>query len=187
MRRLIDDLLRLSKASSRPLDRVDVDLEQVMRNVVDDLSGMLEDSQGKVEWRGLPHVPGDEGQLRELLQNLVANSIKFRDPARPPEVRIWAEAESGRVTLHVDDNGIGFDPACSENLFAPFKRLHSGSRYPGTGMGLAIVHRIVERHHGNIRVAAEPGRGARFTVVLPGLETEESHEGQATDHPAGRR
>lgn len=176
MQVLIDDLLAYSRVSSRARPFAPVDLNQVAAAVLQDLEALLEASGGAVDVDALPVLEGDPTQLRQVLQNLIANALKFRAPDRVPQVRIGCV----RVTLDdgrpgwevtVEDNGIGFDAKYAERIFAPFQRLHTREQFAGTGIGLAIVRRIVERHRGTVRAEAVPGKGARFVLVLPERQT----------------
>jgi len=170
MQVLIDDLLAYSRVTSQGQPFAPVDLGDVLDDVLSDLEVRIEDSGAHVEAGPLPVVEGDRTQLRQLLQNLLANAIKFRAPGRPPRIRIEAGTtpeQPGSVRLSVEDNGIGFDPAHAERIFAPFQRLHGRHEYEGTGIGLAVVRRIIERHHGRITAVGHPGEGARFEVTLP--------------------
>jgi PAS domain S-box-containing protein len=177
MQVLIDDLLSFSRVTSRGKAFTRVDLERTARGVVDDLEARIESSGGRVEIYPLPMLDGDATQMRQLLQNLVSNALKFRSPERAPLVRIEASAvllDDGQlgVELRVIDNGIGFDPKYAERIFAPFQRLHGRHDYEGTGIGLAIVRRIVERHRGTVSAQGRPGEGATFIVRLPERQDE---------------
>jgi light-regulated signal transduction histidine kinase (bacteriophytochrome) len=137
------------------------------------LNGALANLQVPIEQSGatvtsdpLPVVPADGAQLTHLFQNLIGNAIKFR-AERPPEVHVGAERRDGEWRFAVRDNGIGIDPQYFERIFMIFQRLHTRSKYPGTGIGLAICQRIVERHGGRIWVESEPGRGSTFHFTLP--------------------
>jgi signal transduction histidine kinase len=125
-----------------------------------------------VDLEPLPTVDADRLQMRQLLQNLVANAIKFRQAGTAPRVRVWARpaADGGHEAtweVCVRDNGIGLDPACADRIFRPFERLHGHSAFEGSGLGLAVCARIVDRHGGRIRVEGVPGAGATFIVSLP--------------------
>lgn len=171
MQTLIDDLLAYSRVSARGRPFVPVDLGKLLAAVRDDLEARIESSGGCVEAGPLPTVDGDPTQLRQLLQNLVANALKFRSPERAPVVRVTAAAATqdhvAGWELRVEDNGIGFEPRYADKVFAPFQRLHGRHEYEGTGIGLAIVRRIVERHRGAVRAEGRPGQGACFVVWLP--------------------
>jgi PAS domain S-box-containing protein len=169
MQRLIDDLLTYARVSKRGQPFEPVDLDHVLRDVVNDLEARLERSGGRLVVGDLPTIDGDPIQLRQVFQNLLGNAIKFAAPDRPPVVVVevaW-DARPGMTTIQVRDNGIGFDPEYAERIFAPFERLHGRSEYDGTGFGLAIVRRIVERHGGAITADATAGEGARFSISLP--------------------
>ena len=184
MQKLIDDLLAYSRVSSRGKPFAPVDLGRLAAGVVDDLEARLESSGGRVEIGPLPTIEGDATQLQQLLQNLVANALKFRSPERAPVVRI--EASPARLPpdraaweLRVSDNGIGFDPKYAERIFAPFQRLHARQEYEGTGIGLAIVRRIVERHRGTVHAEPRAEGGATFTVLLPAQSSHPARESAA--------
>jgi len=145
---------------------VRVDLDAVLKTVRDDLEIRLRETGGVIESTPLGSVWGDTIQLHQLLLNLIGNSLKFSRDGVPPNVRVSAFAKEGRRHLVVEDNGIGFEPRYAEKIFAPFERLHAGKKYDGTGMGLAIVRMIVERHGGTVRAESEVGRGSRFEAVF---------------------
>jgi light-regulated signal transduction histidine kinase (bacteriophytochrome) len=172
MQVLIDDLLAYSRVAARGKPFARVDLNVVLAAVLEDLEARLESSGGVIEVAGpLPTLEGDPTQLRQLFQNLLANALKFRAPERAPRVRISAEpapvGDAPGWRLTIADNGIGFDPKYSERIFGPFQRLHGRQDYEGTGIGLAIVRRIVERHRGTIGAEGRPGEGATFTLGMP--------------------
>ncbi len=171
MQVLIDDLLQYARVSSRgrPLERLDLD--QLIRQVLSDLETRIEESGARVELEPLPRVEADPSQMGQLFQNLIANALKFRHPERTPEVRISGRMVSDSTRpwceITVADNGIGFDQQYGERIFEVFGRLHGRTAYPGTGMGLAICRKIVERHGGTIEARGESGEGARFLIRLP--------------------
>ncbi len=172
MQVLIDDLLAYSRVATRSEKLVPVDLNRLVAIVVDDLEALRVSSGGKVEWAELPTLEANATQMRQLFQNLISNALKFRSPERAPLVRIHAlpchtQSQAPAWRISIADNGIGFDNAHSERIFAPFHRLHGRSQYEGSGIGLAIVRRIVERHGGTIAAHATPGEGAIFTLELP--------------------
>lgn len=173
MQTLIDDLLAYSRVSARGRPFAKVDLTVLVAAVLEDLEARLESSGGRVEVLDtLPVLDGDATQLRQVFQNLMANALKFRSPDRSPHVRVSAvptrDADGQRAwTIRVEDNGIGFDSKYAERVFAPFQRLHGREEYEGTGIGLAIVRRIVERHRGVIHAEGRLGYGAAFVMVLP--------------------
>jgi len=166
MERLLGDLLEYSRVGTRgkPFERVD--LGAVLETVLSNLKAAIEESGATITWQGLPHVSGDEVQLVQLLQNLLGNAIKFR-ASEAPRIVVSARREADRWEISVADNGIGIDPTHFDRIFNIFERLHAESAYPGTGIGLAICKRIVERHGGRIFVTSEPGQGSTFTFSLP--------------------
>jgi signal transduction histidine kinase len=115
----------------------------------------------------LPCIEGDPVQMRQLLQNLIGNALKFHRPDEPPVVRVSAARYDGVLELRVEDNGIGFESKDAARVFLPFHRLHGRAEYEGTGIGLTICRKIAERHNGNIRAESHPGSGSRFIVTLP--------------------
>jgi signal transduction histidine kinase len=190
MRALIDDLLAYSRVASRGKPFEPVDLNQVAAEVVSDLEGRIDQTEGRVEVGPLPTIEGDPLQMRQLFQNLIGNALKFRNPDVAPLVLVRSESgeENGATTckLSVKDNGIGFDGAYSERIFQLFQRLHGRSEFEGTGMGLAICRKIVERHGGHIMAQSQPGCGSEFVVTLPlrGQTSEGTQDGETdqADH-----
>ncbi len=164
---LILGLLAFSRVTTRAQPKIRVDLGQTAREVVGDLEARILDVGGRVEIGPLPTVEADPLQMRQLLQNLIGNALKFRKPDEPPVVRVQAEGTNGLVHLSVSDNGIGFDPKYVDRIFKLFQRLHERGTYEGSGMGLAICRKIVERHGGHITAHNEPGRGTTFLIDLP--------------------
>ncbi len=167
MQTLIDDLLAYSRVGRVELREEPVDLDHVVREALRGLGAAVEAAGARVAVGALPVVRGDRRQLGQLLQNLLANAVKFSDGS-PPQVHVEAERADGGWTVSVVDDGIGIDPAHAERVFDVFHRLHSRERFPGTGIGLAIAERIVERHGGRIWVEPGPGgRGSAFRFTLP--------------------
>ena len=166
MRALINDLLVYSRVgqSARALEAVPC--EEVIARVINDLRGALEESGGRLTHGPLPTVLGDETQVGQLLRNLVGNALKFRR-AEPPEVHVAAVRQGGEWLFSVRDNGIGIAPEHIGRLFVMFRRLHTRQEYPGTGLGLALCKKIVERHGGRIWVESTPGQGSTFFFTLP--------------------
>jgi PAS domain S-box-containing protein len=167
MQELINDLLTYSRVGTRDLQLEAVDTSRVLERVVGDLAAAIADTNASVTYDSLPVVQGDETQIRQLFQNLVANGIKFHRRDTAPRVHVSASQEDGAWTFKVVDNGVGIEPQYQARIFALFQRLHSRADYPGTGIGLAICKKIVERHGGQIQVDSEPGRGTTFVVKLP--------------------
>ena len=169
MRLLIDDLLTFSRVSAKGRPFTRVDLSAVAREVLEDLEATLERVGGHVRVDALPALDADPTQMRQLLQNLVGNALKFRREDVPPQVSVSAtvDAQAGRCELVVRDNGIGFEEKYAERIFNVFQRLHGRGQYEGTGIGLAICRKIAERHHGGILARSTPGVGTSFHVTLP--------------------
>ena len=166
MRELLADLLsytQLGAEGERPAETID--LSSVYEKVIQNLKAAVEESGAVVTSDRLPFAPGHETHFIQLLQNLIGNSIKYRS-AGPPHIHVAAEKQDGHWRLAVTDNGIGIPPAYHQQIFRVFKRLH-GTQIPGTGIGLAICQRVVERNGGRIWVESEPNRGATFYFTLP--------------------
>jgi PAS domain S-box-containing protein len=185
---LIADLLQLSRLSSRAKPFVPVDLNQVMAGVLSDLETRLTNTRGRVETVNLPTVLGDPLQMRQLLQNLIGNALKFHEKDVAPVVRMSAELvdanddhgqvrRGGACRILVTDNGIGFEEKYLDKVFTIFQRLHGRDQYEGTGIGLAICRKIVERHAGSITARSQLGEGSTFIVTLP---VAEAHKMKAT-------
>ncbi|MCC7301908.1 MAG: hypothetical protein IT233_04645 [Bacteroidia bacterium] len=172
MQTLIDDLLTYSRLSSRHSVFTTVDLNEVLKEVQDDLEHSIEKSGARIEASGLPHLPADRTQIRQLFQNLLSNSIKFRKENEAPVIRITSCVTEGQRTgnevseIRFTDNGIGFDNKYSEKIFQFFQRLE-GKKYEGSGIGLAVCRKIAARHGGSISVHSETGQGTTFTIRLP--------------------
>ncbi len=175
MQQLIDDLLAYSRVATRGSQPVEVDLAQICQDVLGDLEMRIAQTGATIEVSPLPPLEADPTQMRQLLQNLLSNALKFRHPERSPHIVVGGETfeKSGTdgvrrwLRLRIADNGIGFDNRYRERILLPFQRLHGRSEYEGSGIGLAIVRRIVERHGGSILADGKPNEGATFTVELP--------------------
>jgi signal transduction histidine kinase len=174
MQLLINDLLRFSRNSSNSEDFTSINLEQLITEVLNDMEVDIERNEAKVKIENLPQIWGISSQMRQLFQNLVSNSLKFRKKESTPVIHIYSEPkvlsngqemELGRIVIQ--DNGIGFDPKFSEDIFTVFKRLHSYHEFEGSGVGLSICKKIVERHKGYISASSEIGVGAKFIIDLP--------------------
>ncbi|HTL11493.1 MAG TPA: ATP-binding protein, partial [Bdellovibrionota bacterium] len=162
MRQLIDDLLTYSRVTTKAKPFEPVDLNQVVKDVLSDLEVRIEQVKGTVEVAELPKVQADPSQMRQLFQNLIANALKFHRKDEAPVVKIGVTQGSGRCTLSVSDNGIGFDEKYLDKIFTIFQRLHGRDQYEGNGVGLAVCRKIAERHGGGIRAESAPGAGAAF-------------------------
>jgi signal transduction histidine kinase len=180
MQRLINDLLDFSRVTHRGKEFELMDLGKVTEEVIADLEARVVELNARVEVADLPVIEADRLQMRQLMQNLIGNALKFHREGEPPVIRIRSqvfagqpprfsgEATSGdRCVITVEDNGIGFDEKHSERVFTAFERLHSRSAYEGTGIGLSIARKIVWRHGGHITAKGAPEQGATFTVTLP--------------------
>lgn len=167
MGRLVDDVLTYSRCIEDQGAMDTVDLDDVLAEVTADLRYDLGKTAARIRHDALPRVQGFRMQIKLLLQNLVANAVKFRDPARAPEITISHRAgRGGRILLSVQDNGIGIAPEFHERVFGLFQRLHSHESYEGSGIGLALSKRIVANHGGDIRLQSHPGQGSTFTISL---------------------
>jgi PAS domain S-box-containing protein len=180
MQGLINDLLTLSHISTRGLQLAPTNLAKIIHDeVLVDLEASLDESHGTVEVGDMPHLIADPLQMRQLMQNLIGNGLKFRRAGVPPRIRISSEplkdATTGalRYRIIVEDNGIGFDNKYADRIFQPFQRLHGNQQYDGTGMGLAICRKIAERHGGTIAAQSRIGQGTTFVVTLPVLHPTE--------------
>lgn len=178
MRDLIDDLLNYSKLSVQ-LQFSIIDLNEILLNTLADLEISIEEKKAVVEVGKLPQIEAVSGQMRQLFQNLVSNALKFSKNNEQPSIRIWGEpvkeksleaetsGDGEYARIFVQDNGIGFDEVYLHKIFTIFQRLHVRSDYEGTGIGLAIVKKIIEKHDGIIGAKSKEGLGATFIIVLP--------------------
>jgi len=169
---LLRDLLAYSQAGSAEGPAVPVDCGAVIEKVLLNLQASVQENQAEIRWDTLPTVEAHEIRLIQLFQNLVSNAIKYRSKA-PPRIAISAARLDGEWLFAVEDNGIGIRPEYAQQVFGIFKRLH-GHTYPGTGIGLAICQRIVERYGGRIWVESTPGEGSKFCFTLPASAAEEN-------------
>lgn len=173
---LIDDLLSFSRVTTRKKPFEPVDLNELMQATLDDLQYAIDDSGAKITVDPLPEIVGDASQIGQVFINLLSNSLKFRQKDVQPEITVRCEVgaehavegdEREWVCLRFADNGIGFDPQYADRVFSIFQRLHGQDQYKGTGIGLALCRKIIERHGGSIEASSEPGKGAVFTIKLP--------------------
>jgi light-regulated signal transduction histidine kinase (bacteriophytochrome) len=168
MQQLIDDLLLFSRVGRAPVSRNPVDLDDLVGEVLHSIEPAIRERQARISADPLPTVAGERGQLRQVLQNLIINAMKFTDDDVVPMVRVTSQRDrDGLVRIVVQDNGIGVPEAQRGTIFKMFGRLHPADQYPGTGIGLALVQRIVERHGGNIWIDDAEGGGSRFSFTLP--------------------
>ncbi|WP_135536012.1 PAS domain-containing sensor histidine kinase [Halostella pelagica] len=169
MREMIDGLLKYSRVETKGDPFESVELEEVLSDVRDDLQIQIEESDAEITGGSLPRVEGDPGQLRQVFQNLLENAIEYSGDG-PPRVHVDAERDGSKWRLSVSDEGIGIDPDDEERIFEVFQRLHSRKEHAGTGIGLALCKRIVERHDGDIWVDTERSEGTAFSFTLPAAE-----------------
>jgi signal transduction histidine kinase len=168
---LIEDLLAYSRLTSSDLHLQRVELAALVEKAAAELSEGPDHPPARIEIRPpFPAVRAHPTVLRQVVLNLLSNAIKFVPKGRNPDIKVWTEARDGSVRLWVEDNGIGIAPEHQTEIFNVFQRLHAPSAYPGTGIGLAIVRRGVERMNGESGVISEPGKGSRFWIELPKAE-----------------
>lgn len=173
MQALIDGLLAFSRITTRTGPAEEVDLTEIAREVVADLDATIREAAATVEVGPLPTISTDPLRMRQLIQNLVSNGLKFRREGVAPVVRIDGQVRGRAAEITVADNGIGFELRHAARIFRVFERLHGQGAYPGTGIGLALCRRIVERHEGTISADSTPGEGSTFTVTLPLQQVDE--------------
>ncbi len=168
MRRLINDLLSYSRVATKANPFAPVSLNEILDGVMSDLQVRIDETDAKIESDDLPQIDADPTQMRMLMQNLIANALKFTKPDVKPVIRVGASVrDNGMVRLTFADNGIGFDNVYKDQMFKIFQRLHGRLEYEGTGVGLATVRKIIERHGGTIDADGKPDEGATFIVDLP--------------------
>jgi light-regulated signal transduction histidine kinase (bacteriophytochrome) len=166
MQRLIDDLLAYARLENSGRPSLPVAVSDALRDTLSDMRVLIQDSGAQVNYGALPVVLVDAVQLTQLFSNLIHNALKFRGAA-PPVIDVSAEREGSMWRISVRDNGIGIDKRYHERIFQMFQRLHERSKYEGSGIGLAIARKIVERHGGTMGVSSLPGEGATFFFTLP--------------------
>lgn len=190
MSNLISDLLEFSRVTTRGKDFIEVDLNRLIADILSDLEIAIEESGAHIIISQLPIIEADQSQMNQLFLNIISNAIKFRNTELPPEISLdWhsesivdkhtGETEDWHV-FTLSDNGIGFENEFAEKIFVPFQRLHARKNYKGTGIGLAVCRRIVERHGGNICAESELGKGSTFIIKLP-VKAKQGIMSQATD------
>jgi light-regulated signal transduction histidine kinase (bacteriophytochrome) len=168
MQSMLKGLLDYSRVTIQGKPFAKIDLHQIAIEVLSDLEVRMAKTGAQVELGDLPEIEADPMQMRQLLQNLIGNAIKYHRPEVPPVVSVYTGSPVSPefVQIVVQDNGIGFEMSCLDQLFKPFHRLHGKSAYEGSGMGLAICRKIVERHEGSITARSVPGEGSNFLVTL---------------------
>jgi light-regulated signal transduction histidine kinase (bacteriophytochrome) len=165
MQSLISDLLSYSRIKSRAKSMKNVDFQEIVERAKEHLKFMIEESEAEITYDELPTLKVDRGQMVQLIQNLINNSIKYND--NKPVIHISAEKQNSEWIFSVTDNGIGINAKYSERVFQIFQRLHTKREYSGTGIGLAICKKIIERHNGKIWVESEENNGATFYFSIP--------------------
>jgi signal transduction histidine kinase len=174
MKGLIDSLLHFSRVTTRSAPFQEINLNEVVLEVLSDLEVQIERTKGRVEVDTLPDVEGEKFQMRQLFQNLISNGLKYHSDERAPVIKIkYAGFDNDLEEIYIEDNGKGFDEKHLDRIFRPFERLHGHSEYGGTGMGLAICHKIVTHHKGLITAKSQPNKGSTFIVKLPGKQKKE--------------
>jgi len=184
MHALIIDLLELSRVGTSTKAFQPSDLNAALDAALSRLNASIRDSGATITRDPLPPLTVDATQMSQLFQNLIGNALKFRGKAAP-EIHISAEPQPGQWLFAVRDNGIGIEPQYFERIFQIFQRLHTRKEYPGTGIGLAICKKIVERHGGRISVQSQPGRGSTFCFTIPDKQVQSAREEAPQPAPAG--
>lgn len=182
MRSLITDILNYSRLSASDSTFHFTDLRELIQGTLDDFELTIKEKSATIRLGELPVLQIIPGQIRQVFQNLIGNSLKFSKPSVPPEITITSETIAKRSfmsmpqingpyhAIRIVDNGIGFDPQFATNIFNLFQRLHSKDKFEGTGIGLAITKKIIEKHHGLIRADSRENEGASFTIILPAMQ-----------------
>ncbi|HOO56755.1 MAG TPA: PAS domain S-box protein [bacterium] len=166
MQRLINDLLAYSRVTTRGGPMEEIDTNTALAEALANLGALINETDAVITKDDMPRIPADYSQLVQVFQNLVGNAIKFKGD-EPPRIHVSAELKDGRWEFSVSDNGIGIESEYKDRIFVIFQRLHAKSAYSGTGIGLALCKRIVERHGGKIWFESEPGKGSVFNFTLP--------------------
>jgi len=166
MQTLINDLLSYSRVGTRGKPLTPTDCEMLLEQTLSNLKASIDDSGAVVTHDPLPTVMADDSQLAQVFQNLIGNAIKFKGE-EPPRIHIAAEQKEDEWLFSVADNGIGIEHEFFDRIFVIFQRLHGRDEYTGTGIGLAVCKKIVDRHGGRMRVESEPGQGATFYFTIP--------------------
>jgi len=173
MQTLISDLLALSRVHRRGLPFRRVSLNETLQNVLEDMQISIQETGAEIMVEPLADIYGDEAQIYQLFQNLLANALKYRRPGTSPVIKIYGQPvnQGERFQVVIQDQGIGIAREFYDRIFEPFQRLHAQSEYPGSGIGLTICKKIIERHNGTLTLDSEPGAGSRFMFSLPLVPT----------------
>jgi light-regulated signal transduction histidine kinase (bacteriophytochrome) len=169
MDNLITDLLLLTRVSRNELNYSNIDMETLVRNIFDDVALPEEKKQFKFQVTQLPHVFADQTSIRQVWVNLISNAIKYSKPKKSKEISVDFQLNDDEIVYFVKDSGVGFNPIYKHKLFGIFQRLHKAEDFVGTGVGLAIVERLIHRHKGNVWADGEEGKGATFYFSIPKL------------------
>jgi signal transduction histidine kinase len=189
MQTLLQSLLDYSRITTRAAIFSHIHLDELVRDVLIDLEVRIDETGAQIEIGDLPVIQADPSQMRQLIQNMLGNALKYRREDAAPIVKVYGGSENGFHEIVVEDNGIGFDEKYLDKIFAPFHRLHGRtSQFEGTGMGLAICKKIVEQHGGSITARSTPGKGSAFIVTLPVrqpsiISSEEKDQSSITARP----
>jgi len=170
MQSLINDLLKFSRQTTVNEDFVSIALNPLLQDVIADLEVEIEKSSALISLDTLPEIWGIPSQIRQLFQNLLSNALKFRKKDESPVIRIYSEPWNNSTRIIVHDNGIGFDPRYADEIFMVFKRLHSYHEFEGTGVGLSICKKIIDKHSGSIRAESKIGEGSKFIIEFPTIK-----------------
>ncbi len=166
---LIDDLLSFAKLGKKPVSKMEIDMNNLFQEVLQDLKQSTK-HKAEIIIRPLHPIQGDYALLKQVVINLVSNAIKYSAKKENPVVEIYSEKQPNEILYTVKDNGQGFDMKYADKLFGVFQRLHSNEEFEGTGVGLAIVQRIINKHGGSITANAEVGKGATFCFTIPVMD-----------------
>jgi signal transduction histidine kinase len=162
---LIHDLLEYGRFTTVDFQKDSVDADEVLSQVLHNLEPQISELHARIERKGkLPKISGHKVVLEAAFSNLISNAMKFVRPHTRPKVTIWPEEQAKQIRIWIGDNGIGIEPRYHQKIFEVFQRLHPQEAYPGTGIGLAIVHRALQRIGGNVGVESEPGKGSKFWI-----------------------
>ena len=168
MKRFIEDLLLYSKVTTKQKPFELVDLEKKVKTVCEEMDHIIHSTHAVVNISNLPTIEGDNNQIHQLIVNLIFNSFKYKSEGKPPIINIFGKKkENNYWEISIQDNGRGFDEKYADRIFKPFQRLHGRSKYEGSGLGLTICKKIVERHNGTISALSKPGVGTTFILTLP--------------------
>ena len=167
MNQLIDDILNFSRTGRAEITFSEIDMERMAHKVVDELQPSLAGSKLQLEIEPIPPVTGDQAMMHQVFVNLLSNAIKFSRTRETPEIKVGATVKEGEIIYYVRDNGVGFDMQFVDKLFSVFQRLHAATEFEGTGIGLAIVKRIINRHGGRVWAEGKVNEGATIYFALP--------------------